>query len=146
MKIGLWETFPILEGLLKEMAPCFSLPSSLALFSLRTGERYHLLLTDRAHLPPAQADCILIPGRREAPILSSCGQVLTGGMSRADPVTFSSIGEERALLCLQQEIVLCGQSIVPFERPIPFLRRYSLYKNLAAGFALSLAEILFGEE
>ena len=50
------------------------------------------------------------------------------------------------MLCLQREIRFDGQWIGPFEKPIAFDRRYSLYKNLAVGFALALTEIVFGEE
>lgn len=50
------------------------------------------------------------------------------------------------MLCVQQEIFLRGKNIVPFERKVRFDRNFSLYKNLATGFALSLAQILFTEE
>ena len=50
------------------------------------------------------------------------------------------------MLCLQQEIRLGGRNIVPFEKKVVFNRNFSLYKNLATGFALSLARILFTEE
>ena len=50
------------------------------------------------------------------------------------------------MLWVQQEICLNGKSILPFEKKVRFDRNFSLYKNLATGFALSLAQILFTEE
>ena len=74
------------------------------------------------------------------------GVFLTGGMRNFDPVTFSSIGDDTAMLCLQQEIFWKGKSVVPFEKKVPFDRDFSLYKNLAASFAFCLAEALFLED
>ncbi|MBR2616195.1 MAG: hypothetical protein IKC69_05910 [Clostridia bacterium] len=149
MKIGLWEPFPVLERLLIRNTGVFRFPEGVAITRGKQGESYDLLLHDRASLLPARAQVVLISGERE-PIGASHpfseSRILTGGMGCTDPVTFSSIGEDHALLCLQEEIVIGAREIGPFERPVPFLRGYSLFKNLAAGFALSLAEILFGEE
>ena len=146
MKIGLWETFPLMESLLSQIAPLFPLAGSLEVGRWEKNESYHIFLTDRALPPSASSEIILIPSSSERLWRDFSGQVITGGMGSSDPVTFSSIGEDRALLCLQQEILFCGREIVPFERPVPFRRNFSLYKNLAVTFALSLTEILFGEE
>jgi len=149
MRIGLLETTPILREKLKSERILYPYGGKIVAESVRRGARYHLLLSDKSYLPqniPCSADVFLIPGNAEIRGLPKGGLLLTGGMAYSDPVSFSSIGEEDALLCVQQEICLEGRNIMPFERKVRFNRNFSLYKNLATGFALSLAEILFTEE
>lgn len=74
------------------------------------------------------------------------GEVLFAGMEIEAAISFSSIGERDALLCISREFSFAGESILPFEKKVPYDRNYTLYKNLAAGFALALADLYFGEE
>ena len=115
----------------------------------KRGNSYDLVLWDKNFLPENlsfQSEIFLVPGSARISALPRIGQVLTGGMNREDAVSFSSIGEEEALLCLGQEIFFQKRSIVPFEQKVSFDRNFSLYKNLATGFALSLLTQVFTEE
>ncbi|MBR3837125.1 MAG: hypothetical protein IKJ74_03180 [Clostridia bacterium] len=149
MRIAIHEPFPILEGLLKHLLSQSKTAAPTFVEAAKYGEDYDLFLSDRSWLPgdeEVRARLYLVPEEALSPCREVSGTVLIGGMNGADAVTLSSIGEERALLCLQQEILICGKWVSPFEKPIVFNRRYNLYKNLAAGFACTLAEILRGEE
>lgn len=148
MRIGLLETVPILREKLKSERILYPFGGKIIAESARRDVRYDLILSDKKHFHrlPYQASVFLIPGIADPLMIPSRGILLTGGMSHSDSVSFSSIGEEEALLCVQQEIRLGGRNIVPFEKKVVFNRNFSLYKNLATGFALSLAEILFTEE
>ncbi len=149
MRIGLLETVPILREKLKSERILYPYGGKIIAESIRRGARYDVILSDKGYFPkslPCDACIFLIPGTAELRAEPRQGLVLTGGMAHTDTVSFSSIGEEDAMLCVQQEIRLLGRNIVPFEKKVRFDRNFSLYKNLATGFALSLAEILFTEE
>ncbi len=149
MRIGLLETLPILREKLKSERILYPYGGKIIAESIRRGARYDLILSDKNYFPqtfPFYTSIFLVPGNAQIPVLPQEGIVLTGGMAHSDSVSFSSIGDEDAMLCVQQEIYLGGRNIVPFERKVRFDRNFSLYKNLATGFALSLAEILFTEE
>ncbi len=148
MKIGLLESVPILSEKLKSERILYPFGGKIVVENVRRSVRYDLILSDKKHFHqlPYQASVFLIPGASDSLAIPSRGILLTGGMSHSDSVSFSSIGEEEAMLCVQREIHLRGHSIVPFEKKVRFNRNFSLYKNLATGFALSLAEILFTEE
>lgn len=148
MRIGLLETVPVLREKLKSERILYPFGGKIVVESARRDARYDLILSDKKYLShlPYHANVFLIPGIGDSPVTSIHGIVLTGGMSHSDSVSFSSIGEEDAMLCVQQEIRLGGRNVVPFEKKVRFNRNFSLYKNLATGFALSLAEILFTEE
>ena len=148
------ETMPILQECLRRRATRHPLGDRMVLDRARYGASYDLFLSDRSFLPdpfPFHVEIGLIPGAGrgrdgEAILFPREGVFLTGGMKCADPVTFSSIGDDTAMLCLQQEIFWKGKSIVPFEKKVPFDRNFTLYKNLAASFAFCLAEVLFLED
>lgn len=149
VKIALMEHLPILETFLIETAGKSPFQKNLTIEKVSPDETYDLILSDLSWYSPkgfSAASMILIPSYAHVIAPPENGLLLTGGMNQADPVTLSSIREDRAMLCLQQEISLFGNSVYPFEKPIPFNRSFSLYKNLAVGFALSLAEQIFGED
>ena len=154
MRIGFWETTPILQECLRRRAAYHPLGNRIVPEQARHGATYDLFLSDRVFLPdpfPFHTEIGLIPGSARgrdggALLLPREGVFLTGGMRNFDPVTFSSIGDDTAMLCLQQEIFWKGKSVVPFEKKVPFDRDFSLYKNLAASFAFCLAEALFLED
>ena len=148
MRIGLMEAVPILYEKLKSERILYPFGGKIIVENARREISYDLILSDKKHLRqiPFCANVFLIPGIADSPLLPTRGILLTGGMSHADSVSFSSIGEEDAMLCLQREIRLMERNIEPFEKKVRFNRNFSLYKNLASGFVLSLAEILFTEE
>lgn len=148
MKIGLMESVPLLYEKLKSERILYPFGGKIIVEKARRDTWYDLLLSDKKHFSyiPFHASIFLIPGGADLPILPGRGILLTGGMSHSDPVSFSSIGEEAAMLCVQREIRLMERNVEPFEKKVRFNRNFSLYKNLATGFALSLAEILFTEE
>ena len=67
-------------------------------------------------------------------------------MASEDDVLLSSIGENSALICIQQELFHEGRVFLPSEQKIPFDRNFSVYKNLAAGFATVAAKFILGED
>ena len=146
MKIAVFEHLPILETLVKKRLCTAKEAARVTVEKAVEGCAYSLLLSDRNHVPQGllTSELILLPGGEFIP--ETVGTVLTGGMKSEDAVSFSSIGEDRAMLCLQREIPLGRAFIDPFEKSVPYDRNHTLYKNLAAGFALCLAEILLREE
>ena len=147
MNIAVYETFPILETALKRSLSPFS--SAVHLERARRNVLYDLMIWDLSFLPrkrPFRTEILLIPGFLSAEKFSGTGKAFSVGMNRNDPVTLSSIGEDRAMLCLQREIFWKGISIGPFEKPVFFDRNYSLYKNIVLGFTVSLAEFVWKEQ
>ncbi len=149
MKIGFFETTAILQEKIRKEKSLFRWGDQIFLEPIRYGNAYDLVLSDKPYLPNPlsfQSFICLVPGSAEPIPPIPNGILLRGGMNREDPVTFSSIGDDTAMLCLQQEIFIKGKSVVPFEKKVPFDRNFSLYKNLASSFTLSLAELMFAEE
>ena len=149
MTIGLLESMPLLEARLNPAFLSSPYEAQCRREAARHGAHYDLVLCDKQILPetlPFTCDLLLVPGDAVFTPFLECQLLLTGGMNGEDAVSFSSIGEDSAMLCLQRELRFCGKDIFPFEKPIFFDRNFSLYKNLATGFALSLAELLFGED
>lgn len=64
--------------------------------------------------------------------------VVSCGMLLKDSVTLSSIGEEKAMLCLQRNVDFFGVILQPFEKSIPFDRSLSIYRNVSIAFLLLL--------
>jgi hypothetical protein len=149
MKIGFFETTAILQEKIQKEKNAFPFGEKLFLEPIRYGGEYDLVLSDKPYLPDPpyfRTFLCLIPGSAEPVLPIPHSILLRGGMNQEDPVTFSSIGDDTAMLCLQQEIFLMGKSIVPFEKKVPFDRNFSLYKNLASSFTFSLTELMFAEE
>ncbi len=149
MKIGFFETIPILQAKLEKELSASPFRESVFLEKAKGGSSYHILLCDKNYLPenlPFQSEIFLVPGSLSLPHFPQKGQVLSGGMNREDAVSFSSIGESEAMIYLGQEILIQKKSIMPFEQKVPFDRNFSLYKNLATGFVLSLLTQVFTEE
>lgn len=147
MNLTLLEPFPILRHRIEKELKKLNLEKTVRLTP--RGETADLVICDLNRFPPRNcpnSELYFISGQAsvQKPLLP--GFLISGGMSSWDAVTFSSIGEDRAMLCLQQEITLLKKSIVPFEKSVPYDRNYPLFQNLATGFCLSLAEQLFGEE
>ena len=145
MKIALLEDFPLLHSLLT-LSP--DLPS-LLWEAPRNGQQYDLVLCDRAFLLPPlpPSPLILVPHTcKIQPQVEADRLILRGGMDSESAVTLSSIKEEEAWLCLTREIRWQGRLLGPFEKKIPFRHSFSLFKNLAVGFARCLADPLLGEE
>ena len=149
MKIGFWETLPILQSKMEREISLSPFREQIQTEKARENAFYDLILCDKNYFPsqiPFQSGIYLIPGSARIFSPPEKGILLTGGMNREDSVSFSSIGEEEALLCLEREIFLGEKSIVPFEMKVPFDRSFSLYKNIASGFARTLITLFFTEE
>lgn len=149
MKIGCFEKIPVLQNKLKKELSLSPFEKEILLEKARDGKKYDLILWDQNYFPsrlPFQSHIFLVPGSAKIFALPEKGLLLTGGMNREDPVSFSSIGEEEALLCLGREIFLREKSLFPFEMKVPFDRNFSLYKNMALGFARTLVTLFFTEE
>ncbi len=145
MNIALAEDFPLLALLLSQAVRRHPLREKLFWEEAHLDRRYDLLLSDRPPRKELPSARIALFPSFSLPTTSSCIR-LQGGMNRDAEVTLSSIGKDSAWLCLAREIPLSPVPILPFEKKIPFDRNFSLYKNLAVGFALCLADYDFGEE
>lgn len=148
MRIALWEPFPLTETLLFTRLKNSAAKHSVAVEKARMGQHYNLVLFEGSFFPQyplCSSDLWLVPSSCKVKKLP-LGTFLTGGMGSEDDVSLSSIGEENALLCIQREIVHGERTLFPLEKTIPFDRNYSLYKNLAAGFALLSVKFFLGEE
>ena len=149
MKIGFLETIPILRHQIAAKQNQKNFERKFHIEKAKSGEIYDLVLSDQNYLPEAlsfESKLFLIPGFARVSAVPENSILLTGGMNREDAVTFSSIAEEKAMLCLQKEIFLGKKSILPFEAPVPFDRGFGLYHNLASGFVFALADLIFGED
>jgi len=149
VKIAISEPFPFLEERLKLRIRQSHPKPFPELEPARIFRRYNLLISDRNVFSGDEmpfSELYLIPNFARLIRPARCGLLLSGGMHSSDSVTLSSIGEDHAMLCLQQEIRICGTDLGPFEQVIPFNRNDSLYHNLAMGFSLALTEALGREE
>lgn len=149
MKIGLLETIPILRHRIIQEIIRNDLSQKITVEKALFGKEYDLILSDLGYLPetmPFFSGLLLVPGHARIHSVPEHTLLITGGMNREDAVTFSSIAEEKAMLCLQKEIFYGKKSILPFEVPVLFDRNYGLYHNLASGFVFALADLVFGED
>ncbi len=55
------------------------------------------------------------------------------GMSSKDSITYSSINDEKALICIQRRIIFNGKAYEPCEFPVMLNKNISDYQNLIAG-------------
>ena len=62
--------------------------------------------------------------------LKNVNSAVSCGMQGLDTVTFSSISEDSALVCIRRRIIFCGKVIEPCEFKAPFYSHLGLYKNL----------------
>ena len=148
MNIAFWEPFPLTETLFRQNLAESGLKNLVFAERAQEGKRYDLVLFEGNYFPEApfcSSDLWLAP--------SSCiakkrpnGLFLTGGMASEDDVLLSSIGENGALICIQRELFRDGRIFLPSEQKIPFNRNFSVYKNLAAGFATVAAKFFLGED
>ena len=148
MKIGFWENIPVLQNKVEKCLALSPYKEKLFWEAARWDEEYDLVLCDKNYFSQKapKSEVYLVSGSAKIFSQGERGILLTGGMNREDSVSFSSIGEDTALICLQREIFLKGKSIVPFEMKVPFDRNFSLYKNIASGFTQALITQFFTEE
>ncbi len=148
MRIALWEPFPLTETLIRRHLKESGLESSVSVEKATFGEHYDLVLFEGSFFPEnpfCSADLWLVPASC-VPKKLPRGTFLTGGMGIDDDISLSSIRERSALICIQREIAGKAQALIPQEQKIPFDRNFTLYKNLAAGFALLWVKFFLGEE
>lgn len=148
MKIGFWENIPVLQNKVEKCLAHSPYKEKFLLEAAKSDEEYDLVLCDKNYFSKKapKSEIYLVSGSAKIISQGEKGILLTGGMNREDSVSFSSIGEDAALICIEREIFLKGKSIVPFETKVPFDRNFSLYKNIASGFAQALITQFFTEE
>jgi hypothetical protein len=89
-----------------------------------------------AIVDPENDDAVLMLKR-------SCMQTITCGLSQKDTFNFSSIGQEKAVVCLQRSIQnLNGEIIEPCELPIKLNSEQSKYALLSSVAVLVLSGII----
>lgn len=74
--------------------------------------------------------------------LKNVNSAVSCGMQGLDTVTFSSISEDSALVCIRRRIVFCKKVIDPCEFKAPFHSHLGLYKNLVISLLRYLAQSL----
>ncbi|MBR5459265.1 MAG: hypothetical protein IKV53_00215 [Clostridia bacterium] len=77
----------------------------------------------------------LCPSSRYFDVIASMrvNSAVSCGMRERDSVTFSSIGEESAMVCLKRRVNFLDREFDPCEFKVPFDRGRGLYANLALG-------------
>ncbi len=77
----------------------------------------------------------LCPSSRFFDVVSSMRvrSAVSCGMRERDSVTFSSIGESEAMVCLKRRVNFLSREFEPCEFRVKFDRRRGLYTNLALG-------------
>ena len=147
MEIVLDEAFPLLRTLLEGQLKEKTYRDRVHLLSPgETENRTDLVLSDRSFFPPfpeTKARLFIVPSDARGAVSSR--RVLPAGMGHQDPVTFSSLREDRALLCLQKPVLFRRRLFEPQERWVKVDPFYSLFKNLAVQTALFLCDEIFGE-
>ena len=148
MEIALDEPYPLLETLLKRSLEKKEYRDRVVLFSPPLfPETADLCLYDHDHFSPRflrRAKLIVVPSEAKGAVSSR--HVLTAGMGLFDPLTFSSLKEDRAMLCLQKGVAIGKCRLEPREVWVPYDPFYSVYKNLAVGMALLICDEIFGRK
>ena len=82
-----------------------------------------------------RVDTCFCPSSRYFDVISSIRvkSAVSCGMRERDSVTFSSIGENEAMICLKRRILFLGSEFEPCEFKTHFDRSKGLYTNLALG-------------
>ncbi len=82
-----------------------------------------------------RVDTCFCPSSRFFDVVSSISvkSAVSCGMRERDSVTFSSIGETDAMVCLKRRVNFLGVEFEPCEFRVPFDRTRGLYANLALG-------------
>lgn len=148
MKIALWEPFPLTETLLRSHLKHCGISHLVSVEKAKFGKKYDLVLFEGKFFPEVPfccSDLWLVPASCQVKKLPQ-GTFLTGGMGIDDDISLSSIHEKNALICIQREIAVNAQTLIPQEQIIPYDRNFTLYKNLAAGFSMLWTKFFLGEE
>ncbi len=82
-----------------------------------------------------RVDTCICPSSRFFDVISSMHvkSAVSCGMRERDSVTFSSIGESEAMICLKRRVNFLSFEFEPCEFRVPFDRKRGLYENLALG-------------
>ena len=82
-----------------------------------------------------RVDTCFCPSSRFFDVISSISvkSAVSCGMRERDSVTFSSIGENQAMVCLKRRVNFLSAQFEPCEFRVPFDRTRGLYANLALG-------------
>lgn len=90
--------------------------------------------------------CIL-PGTQSClPPFVFAKAAVSCGMCAHDSVSFSSIGECSALLCLTRAVPFRQRLFEPAEIRVPFSHRLGIYHNLALSFCIVFLDFFFLKE
>ena len=79
---------------------------------------------------------------KSLPEALSAAAALSCGMCAHDTVSFSSVSEKEAQLCLTRAFFFHNTLIEPQEKKVPFDPTLSLYQNLTRGLLLTLSHII----
>ncbi|MBE6688671.1 MAG: hypothetical protein E7588_05270 [Ruminococcaceae bacterium] len=80
-----------------------------------------VLLVDSSHIPNITGN-----GR--------CKHIISCGMGEKDTLTFSAIGFDRSVLCVQRDIKMSNITLECGEFPVSYDERLSVWQNLVLGF------------
>ncbi len=100
-----------------------------------------VLLPKGEPLKDAPKRCALVlfdAEEKNLPPALSAAAALSCGMCAHDTLSFSSVKENEAQLCLTRAFFFHNTLIEPFESKVPFDPALSLYRNMTRGFLISL--------
>ncbi len=72
--------------------------------------------------------------------LKNVKSAVSCGMQRLDSVTFSSISEDSAVVCIRRPILFCEKIVYPCEFKTSFIGSMGIYRNLVLALLSYLAQ------
>ncbi len=88
-------------------------------------------------------DTCIFDGRNSLKVLElkNVNSAVSCGMQGLDSVTFSSISEDSALVCIRRPILFCEKTLYPCEFKTVFDGSMGIYRNLVLALLSHLAQI-----
>ncbi len=137
------------ENLLKtrlSQKPYFSRLSFCA-FSACEQEPHLICYTERTRLPEGVACTLaLLPASAAPDRLPRARVAVTYGMAGRDTLSFSSIGENDALLCLTRSVRFGPVTLEAMDVRVDYDHARSITDNLVGAFCCLLTDLLFASE
>lgn len=116
-------------------------------FSACTKNPHLICCTERTR-PPEGLSCnlALLPAAVAPDSLPRARVAVTYGMAGRDTLSFSSIGEEDALLCLTRSVRFGPVTLEAMDVRVNYDHTQSLTDNLVGAFCCLLTDLLFSSE
>ena len=83
-------------------------------------------------------DVVFCPHEKPLPNQISCESLIDCGMNEKCSLTFSSVGDENAMLCINRDILYKGKRIEQSEKNFTLIPKLTLYDNIVLGGIASI--------